>query len=123
MDTTNIGRPEQQFDPRFGGQEPIPNATAVLVLGILSIVLCWCYGLIGLALGIIAVVLSGKARKLYEATPGAYTVASYNNLKAGRICGIIGICLSAVYVAFLIVYIAILGMALTAAPWQEIMRQ
>jgi hypothetical protein len=113
----------QQHSPRnLGGQQPVPNATAVLVLGILSIVFCWCYGLIGLILGIIAVALSGKAKRLYEADPGAYTLGSFNNLKAGRICGIIGICLSSLYVVFLIIYVFILGVALTAMPWEQMAR-
>lgn len=122
MDTLNPGQTGQQFQPQFGGQQPVPNSTTVLVLGILSIVLCWCYGLIGLILGIIAVVLSNKAKVLYEANPGMYTVSSYNNLKGGRICGIIGLCLSGVYVVVVIIYVMILGAALTAMPWDQLGR-
>ena len=110
---------DQQSQQQLGGQLVLPNSTAVLVLGILSIVFCWCYGLIGLALGIIAVVLSGKANKLYETNSGSYTVGSRNNLKAGRICGIIGICLSAIYMIFTIVYLIIYGAAMTAMPWDQ----
>ena len=32
-------------------KKDLPNATAVLVLGILSLVFCWCYGFVGLVLG------------------------------------------------------------------------
>lgn len=74
----------------------IPNATTVLVLGILSLVFCWCYGIIGLILGIIAVVLASGSRKIYLQNPDAYTEASYKNLNAGRTCGIIGICLGVI---------------------------
>ena len=35
-----------------GERKELPNATAVLVLGVLSLVFCWCYGIIGLVLGI-----------------------------------------------------------------------
>ena len=28
-------------------KKDLPNATAVLVLGILSLVFCWCYGFVG----------------------------------------------------------------------------
>ena len=42
-------------------RQNLPNATTSLVLGILSIVTCLCYGVIGLPLGIIAVVLGNKA--------------------------------------------------------------
>ncbi len=106
----------QQFNNQFG-QAPVPNSAAVLVLGILSIVLCFCYGIIGITLGIIAVVLASKGKALYEANPGAYTLASFNNLKAGRICGIIGLILSSLYIIFIIIYIVILGAAFAAMPW------
>ena len=38
-----------------GERKDLPNATAALVLGALSLVFCWCYGIIGLVLGILAV--------------------------------------------------------------------
>ena len=41
-------------------QRPLPNATAVLVLGIIAIVGCFCDGIPGLVCGIIALVLAGK---------------------------------------------------------------
>lgn len=90
----------------------LPNATIILVLGILSLVFCWCYGFIGLVLGIVAVVLAGAQRKAYLQSPDEYTEASYKNINSGRICGIIGICLSVVIVVLLIltmVGVAILG--------------
>lgn len=31
-----------------GERKDLPNATAALVLGALSLVFCWCYGIIGL---------------------------------------------------------------------------
>ena len=106
----------QQFNNQFN-QIPVPNSTAVLVLGILSIVLCFCYGLIGLVLGIIALVLASKGTVLYKTNPSAYTQSSFNNMKAGRICGIIGLSLSALYLIFIVIYILILGAAFAAMPW------
>lgn len=103
----------------LGGQVPVPNATAVLVLGIVSIALCWCYGVVGLACGIIALILSNKGKALYEASPEAYTLSSFNNLKAGRICGIIGLILSALTLVWVVVYVLILGAAFTTMPWQS----
>ncbi len=96
----------QQMQNQFGTnvnqmQQPLPNATGVLVLGIISIVgACIAYGLVGLVLGIIALVMSGNAKKAYETNPQLYTQSSYNNMKAGRICGIIGLCLSVVIMIF-----------------------
>ena len=45
-----------------GERKDLPNATAALVLGALSLVFCWCYGIIGLVLGILAVVLASAPR-------------------------------------------------------------
>lgn len=116
MDTANASQINQQGS----GQQSIPNSTAVLVLGILSIVTCWCMGLVGLILGIIALVLSNKAKALDQANPGMYTAGSRNNLKAGRICGIIGISLSALYTVYVIIYFLIVGAAaFSAMPWDR----
>ncbi len=125
MEENNTNQPpqygqnvNQPINNQFG-QAPIPNGAAVLVLGILSIVFCFCYGIVGMILGIIAIVLSGKATNLYKENPTAYTQASFNNLKAGRICAIIGTCLSSLYLIFIIIYVAIIGAALTAMPWSQ----
>lgn len=104
-------------------QQQLPNATAILVLGILSIVMCFCYGIFGLALGIIALVLAGKAKALYEEKPEQYTIGSFKNMKAGRVCALIGTILSSLYMAFVIVYVVILGAAVgtlfTEFPWDS----
>ena len=110
----------QQFQQQFG-QQPVPNSTAVLVLGILSIVFCWCYGIIGIVLGIISVVLGGKGKKLYDENPGMYTVGSFNNLKAGRVCGIIGLSLSILYLVIIIIYIVFIGTMFSMLPWEQMM--
>lgn len=94
----------------FGGmQQSLPNATAVLILGILSIVTCCCYGVIGLILGIIALVLAKKDKGLYNANPVAYTDGSLKNLNAGRICAIIGLVLNIIYLLLYVALIAIFG--------------
>lgn len=108
---------------QLNSQQVLPNSTGVLVLGILSIVFCFCYGLIGLVLGIIAIVLANKANKLYLENSQNYSESSYKNMKAGKVCAIIGVCLSSLYLVVIIIYIAIVGAALTAMPWAEMMNQ
>jgi hypothetical protein len=76
-------------------KQKLPNATAVLTLGILSILTCCCYGVIGLVLGIIAIVLANKDMKLYNENPDIYD--GYSNINTGKILAIIGIVLSAIY--------------------------
>ncbi|MEL0456075.1 CCC motif membrane protein [Flavobacteriaceae bacterium SZ-1-7] len=79
-------------------QQKLPNATLILIFGILSIVTCCCYGFVGLILGIIAVVLANKATKVYAENPEGYTGIS--NVKTGKILAIIGIVLSSLYLIF-----------------------
>lgn len=86
-----------------GYQEAVPNSTAALVLGIISIATCWLYGVPGIICGIIALILANNGSKAYNANPEKYTASSMNNLKAGRICGIIGLILSGLFIIYLVV--------------------
>src|SRR4051812_1507363 len=86
-------------------KQMLPNATAVLVLGICSIVFS-CF-FVGLILGILGLVMSGAGRKLYKQDPGKYD--GYSQLNAGFIMSIIGLAISALYVVYWIIVVAILG--------------
>ena len=79
-------------------KQKLPNANAVLILGILSIVTCCCWGIVGLILGILALVFAKKDMKLYEENPELYQ--GYSNINTGRILAIIGIILSTIYFLF-----------------------
>ncbi len=91
-------------------QQALPNASAVLILGIVSIVGCFCFGLIGLITGIIALVLAKKDMQLYFSNPEAFTQASYKNLTTGRICAIIGLSISIISSIYLLIMIYKFGM-------------
>ncbi len=93
------------------GNQPanLPNATAALVLGIISIVGALCYGIIGVICGIIGLVLANKDRKLYQATPELYSASSYSTLNAGRTCSIIGVILGGIVVLIIIFYFIFFG--------------
>lgn len=121
MENQNPGTPNpeqvnQQFNQQFTqpfGQQQLPNSTAVLVLGIISIVfsVIWCYWIgstVAVVLGIISLVLTKGCQKLYDENQSLYTQASYNNMKAGKVCAIIGLILGALALVTLLV-IAILG--------------
>ena len=109
--------------PVYGQQLPaLPNATASLVLGILSIVMFWCcYGVLGLILGIIGLVLGNKAVALYKQSPGIYSEASFKNASAGKTCSIIGVSLCAVIVILIIAFwstvVALIG---SLFPWADL---
>jgi M penetrans paralogue family 26 len=81
MDSMN-----QQYNQSNLPQRPLPNATAVLVLGICSIVVCSLCGIVGL-------ILANQDMRLYNQNPDLYTEGSLSNIKAGRICSIIGVVL------------------------------
>ena len=119
----NTNPPAEQSQQANVMQQILPNSTTVLVLGIISIATCWCYGFIGLTLGIIALVLSGKALKLLKDNPENYTEGSIKNMKAGRTCAIIGTVLSSIYFLIIIIYVLIVGVALgtifTSTPWES----
>ncbi len=87
-------------------QNKLPNATAVLVLGIFSIIGCCCYG-VGIIPGIIGLILAKKDMKEYQANPELYT--NYGNLNIGRILSIIGICICAIYIIVLAYMFIALG--------------
>jgi hypothetical protein len=100
-------------------KQQIPNGTLILVMGILSIVGCCCYGLPGLIFGIVAVILAGKATKIYKEAPENYS--GFGNVNAGKIMGIIGIVLSIAMVLFYVWLIAAFGWE--AIQDQELMQQ
>jgi hypothetical protein len=85
-------------------QEPVKNAVATLVLGILAIVTCIFYGIFSFILGIIALAISNTPRADYLSNPDMYDRGTYSQLKAGRICAIVGICLSVAF--WLVIFIS-----------------
>jgi uncharacterized membrane protein len=81
-------------------QKKLPNATAVLILGILSIFPGCCFGPFGLILGIIGLVLAKKDMDLYSLNPEDYD--NYNNLNVGRILSIIGVVIGVIFTLLMI---------------------
>lgn len=98
-------------------KQKLPNSTLILVFGILSILTCCCYGIIGLILGIVAIVLANKATAIYIQNPEEYS--GFSNVKTGKILAIIGVILSAIYVIAVIYFYATVG----AEGLQEMQQQ
>ena len=86
-------------------KQVLPNSTAVLVLGICSIVF-GCF-FIGVILGILGITMSSKGRKMYKESPELYE--GFGQLNAGFIMSIIGTALSALYIIYWLIVVAILG--------------
>jgi hypothetical protein len=88
-------------------RQELPNSTLILIFGILSIIGCCCYGILGLAFGIIAVLMAQKATKIYNENPEMYS--GYQNVKIGKILAVIGIVLSALVLIIGIISLIIFG--------------
>ncbi|MDT0650618.1 CCC motif membrane protein [Autumnicola edwardsiae] len=88
-------------------REQLPNSTLVLIFGILSIVGCCCYGVLGAIFGILAIVMAKRAQQVYETDPDLYT--GYQNVKTGKILGIIGLVVSVLYIVLIVVMLIIYG--------------
>ncbi len=89
--------------------QQLPNSTAILVLGILSIPLCCCFwGVLGIGLGIVAIVMSKKAIALYDENPDMYS--GIQNVKTGRLLAYIGVGLGVASLILNIVLISMYGM-------------
>nr|WP_299384262.1 CCC motif membrane protein [Allomuricauda sp.] len=102
-------------------KQKLPNSTLILVFGIVSIVTCCCYGVLGLIFGIIALVLANKATKLYMESPEIYD--GYGNVKTGKILAIIGIVLNVLYLGYTIFLFSTIGMEGIQEMQREIMEQ
>lgn len=86
----------------------VPNATATLVLGIISIATCWLYGVPGIVCGIIALVLHKKDKMVHASDPQRYD-NSFKTSKAGFVCGVIGLSLSALWLLYVLVVLIWFG--------------
>ncbi len=104
-------------------KEKLPNSTASLVLGIFSIITCWCYGLPGIILGVIGLILGNKAIKVNNENPDLYE--GIGNAKSGKIISIIGLILSLIFIIGMIWGISMIGWDALQDPelLQERMRE
>jgi ABC-type phosphate transport system permease subunit len=84
----------------------LPNANAVLTLGILSIVGCLLYYIPGLICGIIALSMYPKVKRQYMQDPARFE-ASFKNAKGGYVCAIIGTSLSAFCILIVVIALGV----------------
>ena len=94
---------EQVTTPQLTNQEKLPGATLAFVFGIISVCFFWlgaifiAPGLIPLAFGIIAMIKGPKARKIFAANPTQYKKPHNVFALIGMILGIVGLCLTVIY--------------------------
>jgi predicted RND superfamily exporter protein len=101
-------------------KQTLPNSTLILVFGILSILGCCCYGILGLIFAIIAIIMAKKATAIYNENPELYL--GYQNVKTGKILAMIGLVLCVIYIVVLIISFVTYGF-MTPEQMQELLEQ
>ena len=102
-------------------EQKLPNVTLILILGIASIVLCWCYGVLGLILSVVALVLAASSKKAYLQSPEDY--ADYGTLKTAKIIAIVGLVLNIIFMLFIIYLISLVGWEVLQSGDEELIRE
>ncbi|MBT2622769.1 MULTISPECIES: CCC motif membrane protein [Chryseobacterium] len=88
--------------------QKLPNATTVLVLGIVAILgSCCCNGIVGVICGLIGMNLYNKDNALYQQNPSLYS--DFDNLKVGRILCIIGLIIGILSLIYMIFVLSTVG--------------
>ena len=87
------GYPNTNYGYGYGYSREHPQGTTILILGICSLVVCQ-------LLGPVAWVMGNNAIQEIDANPYAYSNRS--SVQAGRICGIIGTVLIALWLLFMV---------------------
>jgi small-conductance mechanosensitive channel len=107
MEQPHNGSTMQQFRVPNTAQRNLPNANLTLILGILSVLLCWWHfvSFAGIILALVSLVLANKDTTLYRSNPEQYTLSSLNNIKTGRTCAIIGLIISVIVFVFVILLV------------------
>ncbi|GET27851.1 hypothetical protein SD074_00530 [Prolixibacter sp. SD074] len=98
-------------------QHEIPNASVILILGIIALIIAFFNSLVGIVAGVAALVIARNAEHLYHQTPRLYTLSSYSNIRSGRTCAIIGIVIA---ILKIILIGTILGLLGAFIPWDQI---
>ena len=97
-------------------QQPLPGASSVLTLGIISIVSTLiCCGPFGAIFSIITLVKAKTATQLYNQNPEAYT--DFSNVKTGKILAYIGLAFALIGLIILIVYFGFIIALIGAEEW------
>ncbi len=88
-------------------KEKLPKSTASLVLGIFSIITCFCYGLPGIILGVIGFMQAKQAIAINNENLDTYE--GVGNANAGKIMSIIGVVFGVIYLLVIVGVISYFG--------------
>lgn len=102
-------------------QQKLPNTGLIIGLGIASILLCWCYGVLGLILSVVAIILASKSKSIYNESPEDYS--DYSSLNTGKVIAIIGLILNILFLLVIIWMISLLGWEVIQSGDEELIRE
>lgn len=121
---SNIMEEQNIIDNDETGEVRMKNSTVTLILGIASIPMCFCsiipyigilFVLIGLALPIIALIISKDEWRAYKLNPSSFHSGDAGNMKAGRICALVGLLLNGLLVLLIIGLLLVVGLSFAEA--------
>ena len=87
-------------------QQKLPNATMIIVLGIMGY-LCCCFAGLGAIPSAIAFFMARKSEKIYAENPEAYD--NMSQIKTGKIVALIALIINALFILRLIYVISTVG--------------
>lgn len=108
---------DQNINTTNQNQVPIPGAILSLVFGIISLVLCWYFwvpvagiilNIVCLIFAIIAMKKGKQAMLLFENNKGVYKPGTYNIAKIGKILGLVGLILNAIFILLAFIFTIII---------------
>lgn len=100
-------------------QQPLPGASTVLTMGIISIVgSLICCGPFAAIFSIIGLVKAKKAQQLYLENPEVYS--DFSSVKTGKILSYIGLALSLIMLVFLILYFGVIIALISSGEFSNI---
>ena len=100
-------------------QQPLPGASTVLTMGILSVVgSLICCGPFAAIFSIIGLVKANKLEKLYYEHPEQYS--DFSNVKTGKILSYIGLALSLILLVFLILYFGVIIALISTGEFNDL---
>lgn len=102
-------------------QQKLPNTGLIIGLGIASILLCWCYGILGLILSVVAIILASKSKSIYNESPEDYS--DYNSLKTGKVIAIVGLIFNIIVLLIFAWMISALGWDVLQSGDEELIRE
>lgn len=97
-------------------QQPLPGASTVLTMGILSIVgTLFCCGPLGAIFSIVGLTKAKSVTQLYEQSPESYS--DFSSVKTGKILSYIGIAVALIYLVLFILYFGFIVAMITAGEF------